>query len=273
MLCIAGGTAHDQRHRYFRDFRRHIDGDAVVAGAVDGAQQRPDGQISDAPHIHAHGRERRGDHGGKDEIVKTGDACLLRHIDALTLQFGERPKRMQVGNGGKGSETICHQIGKPEPAAGTISLFDAVDPKRPGHTGLAETIANAAETVILHVGIAVLAHQHHLAVAKACQIVAHLPAAIPMVGGDGVSGRRRAVDDGDRAIDAGDARAAAGNDDHAVHSALDQPVDGIRLHGDLAASIGNQHAITGRDCCFFDGLCDLWEKRVGDIGQDEPQNA
>lgn len=94
------------------------------------------------------------------------------------------------------------------------------------------------------------ADQHHLVVSEGCQIFADLPAAVPVVSGYGVSGRRGAVDHRHRAIDIRDTRAAAGNDDHAIHSTLDQPVDGVRLHGDLAAGVGDQNTITGIDGCL-----------------------
>ncbi|MDP9752430.1 UNVERIFIED_ORG: hypothetical protein QE446_000287 [Rhizobium sp. SORGH_AS260] len=109
--------------------------------------------------------------------------------------------------------------------------------------------------------------------AEARKIFTHLPAAIPMVGSNGISRCRRAVDDGHRAINAGNACATSGNDHHAVHPALDQPVDRIRLHGDLTARIGDQHAITRVDSRLLDGLRNLWKERIGNIGQDEPENA
>ncbi|MND91798.1 hypothetical protein D3C80_839350 [compost metagenome] len=273
MLCLAGGTAHDQRHRYFRDVRRHIDSDAVFTRTVDCAQQRADGQIGYAAHIHAHGRQGRGDHGGKDEIVETGDARLFRHLDALALQFGECAQRMQIGYGGKGGETFGNPVSKTKPATRAVRLFNGVNPERLRHACLAKTIANTAKTVVLHIGIPVFAHQHHLAMAKPRQIFANLPAAIPMVGGNRISGCRGTVDNRNRAIDIGNARTAAGDNHHAIHTALDQPVDGIRLHGDLAARIGNQHTVTGRDRRLFDGLRDLREKRIGDVRQNQPQNA
>ncbi len=180
---------------------------------------------------------------------------------------------MQVGYGSKGSETIPHLFGKAETAARTISLFNGVHPQRLRDAGFAQTIANAAEAVVLHIGVAVFADQHHLVVSKGCQVFADLPAAIPVVSGYRVSGRRGAIDHRHRAIDIRDTRAAAGNDDHAIHSTLDQPVDGIRLHGDLAARVGDQNTVTGIDGCLFDGLRDLWEEWIGDIRQHQPENS
>lgn len=58
---------------------------------------------------------------------------------------------MQVGYGSKGSETIPHLFGKAETATRTIRLFNGVHPQRFRDAGLAQTIANAAESVVLHI--------------------------------------------------------------------------------------------------------------------------
>lgn len=58
---------------------------------------------------------------------------------------------MQVGYGSKGSETIPHLFGKAETATRTIRLFNDVHPQRLRDAGLAQTIANAAESVVLHI--------------------------------------------------------------------------------------------------------------------------
>ncbi len=230
------------------------------------------GDFGNTFHIHAHCREARRYNAGPDKIIETGYADIARDGDTALLQFGDGAKGVKIRHRGESRNTLLHQPHETERTTGPMAALHFTYPDQTCLAPAGESLANAANAVVLHIGIRMETYDRDRSMAKVKQMPANLPTAIPMIGGNGVARRGGGIDHRNRTANIANARTMAGNHNNAVGAPLNQPVDGAGLSLDITPTVADENAVARLGRRVLDRLRELRKERVSNVGQNKAKH-